>query len=739
MKKLIVFVLIACLLLPVLASCGGSGSGGSGGAGDLTDLPDWMSGKDAAMLLLANERLNAALLKNDGNIFEDGAEVLYNLATLTIESLALHTYAAGGSAGNKTTYGDGSSVEINGDVYTFRNFAEYSNSGSYFDNLTNGVASTAEAGAQLIDDVKKYVRVLDTWVDREGMELYLHVEDNCEVLYSRLADQYEICKRTKNGQGVNTYEIYIANDIAETRMLYIPGQLCEYSHRSKTTDFDHNFLAENTKGYWEVVDVGRMPTHYNVSCMVLKNDICYDAFYDPAYTEEWGKIMLLKVISADRKTDILNYSRSEDGSEVTLALQAFTGYSHLTFHGDAVHSEWDPTAEQNWYHASENGTLVLHNGMTLCEGDTFLDGQIEISLFRVDHFFKEENSDGSVPEMVLHISSNEVEESMRLLNEFLALVGLSCTRDMEYVKNGILQAYAELDQFVKYHKWGDSLITTNETLTQGYENNKAKFGIYSSMYEAIKNGEVIDFSDRELIELRIRFAPITAITATARNTDMRVSVSDISLTVSDTLLYVEDEPYVVNYALVGIGAATGLTHIATENAATTVYTGGDSFTVSGSAVLDLPILAAGAYTLVAYISTADGIRASEYVTIPFETVTPVATTQGNIAATVARADTGALLLSCAYVTEAIVEIALPESGTHSYDTMYTALAAQAYAYGFTAENVVVEMLDGETWTPLAGSEEALPAGQYRLQYRIQNGESLIEGYVITTYAPAVVE
>ena len=63
MKKFITLLLTLVMLLSLLVGCRGF------------TLPEGLSGSDAAKLLLANERLNAQLLKTEGDIFENGVEV----------------------------------------------------------------------------------------------------------------------------------------------------------------------------------------------------------------------------------------------------------------------------------------------------------------------------------------------------------------------------------------------------------------------------------------------------------------------------------------------------------------------------------------------------------------------------------------------------------------------------------------------------------------------------------------
>ena len=185
-----------------------------GGYGDgpliLTELPEGMSGKEAASLILANQRLNAKLLQNSENIFEDGADTLRLLASMASSALAENTFAAGSDtalSGTQYKAIDGSYVVIDGNEYRWSGFAEYSTSYDYFLNLTTNITGSAEIGAQLIDDVKKYVRVVDKWVDMGGMQYYLHVEEDSETLFSRDESFVRICIRTKTEDGSNRYEV----------------------------------------------------------------------------------------------------------------------------------------------------------------------------------------------------------------------------------------------------------------------------------------------------------------------------------------------------------------------------------------------------------------------------------------------------------------------------------------------------------------------------------------------------
>ena len=737
MKKLFALILIACLALPLLVGCSGTQI--------VTTLPEWMSGKDALRLMLANERLDVNSLKNAENIFATGAEVLKNLSTMSVESLAQYDYASGLDltpiASKRETSRDGSVVEIDGQIYKFRSFAEYSNSYDYFKNLTNGVASTAEQGAELIDNVKKYVRAVDVWVSQDYIQYYLHVEENSETLISRHMDgdtvvQSEICRRTKGADGLNIYEIYIVNDISETVMTYIPGRKCEYSHRSTVTDFDHNFLAENTKGYWEVVDINKAPEHYNVSCMVIKDDICYDAFYNPTAVKNHGGrvekiegyISMLKVISSDRRTDIMNILQYPEFTLVTVALQAFSGYSHIEYPASSV--SYDGTS----YITGDGGTVVLNNGMRLSEGMQLLGGKVEVGSVRVGYQHKEDDLAGYVPELVLSIYTEDGETWQDVFREFLPLAGLSCTRDMRQVEAGIAQAYRELDSFTKYHKWNENLIVSEDTIVEGYKVLDARFKAAAAIYEAVKDTEVIDYSDRDRIELRIPFAPITAMTAASVTAEgLYVTVEDISLTVEDTSLLVGGEPYAVHFAMVGIGSSNqGLVHIPYENAREFVYNGEDSFTVTASADFDVPFLDVGEYVLVAYISTADGIRSSSYRAVLADSVVSEEWSDGSVCALAKRTENGELHVTCAVNFD--IYVPLDQASYASYDTMMEAFREAAYDYGYVDDETVPELQgeDGE-WVAITDPSAPLAYGIYRVKFTVRNGSVVREGYIRAQY------
>ena len=524
-------------------------------------------------------------------------------------------------------------------------------------------------------------------------------------------------------------------------MTYIQGQKYEYTYAT-TDGSTHNFIAENTKGFWEVLDVSGGGTHYNVSCMVVKDDICYDAFYNPA--EEFREISMLKVISADKKTDIMFFSA--DGASIELQLQAFDGIECIQIEApkenvDLVTNQTNSSYllyldqdGQRYYQTTgaRSAETVLKNGMVLREHDTYLDERVTVSRSLVYFFNKEDGTCGYAPSLNLIIRGKSYEERMQTLGEFLELTGLTCRRDMDYVQAGIIQAYAELEQFVQHHTWNESPITTEEDIARGFENLDAKYKAWREMYEAIKDEEVIDIRNTEIVELNVKFAPITEQKAEeVTNDGLKVSVKELSLTIEDTLLLVENDQYMVSFALLGRG---GLVHTEVVGERTAAYTGGSSFSVSQNATFDIPTLSPDEYTVVAYISTIEGIRVSGYTELVFTGVAEFEAESGNVAVNISQGSDGTLVIKCTEILDVEVEIHFETADVYKSD-MYGALSEAAYQYGYAATGADVEVLSKDgVWSAVVDDGLALTGGTYRLKYEIKNGDSLVEGYVLTQYS-----
>ena len=707
----------------------------------------------AIRLLLASERLNAALLKNEGDIFEQGAETMLYLAAeaekgLTnrplpeIRPLSTHTVPPSYQllSDPHTVYDGGDNgglVTFDGENYMFSDFVEVSNSYSYFEGNARYISTMAKDAADLIDSIKKNVRVVDKWVRMDDWtRYYLHVGENEEVLYSHIHDRETVCRRYRDEEGRNVYEYYSQSETFYERLVYIPGAHFEVIRGFFGEEGHEDYLiADNTKGYWEFYVVGPFPTHYNISYMVMKEDICYDSFYDP----KTGSINFIKTISADKKTDILYYQGGENDpwhSFIDLHFSGFDGIAGVRAEADIVSMEdmggdlgSVPTITD-----MERAVLVLENGKEIHIGDTFLDGKVEVYAIRTSVYYPHYTG-----ELGIRVSGETVAEKLANVKGFIGEVGLECRRDLNSVLPGVQRAFDELSEITQYHTWNGFAQATEDGIAAAIEAEKADTAKMADMIAAVRNAEEINFADKEIVELNAHFAPATVTASEGiAQSDMTVQIQSLTLSVSDTLLFVENQPYTLGFALKG---ESGLIHVETSmEAQTTAYTPGESFTVSaGNVTLTLPALTDGVYTLVAYIATDDGIRSSAHVALPFNTVEEgKEITLKRSTMKVSLLTDGTIGLTYELITDLYTTMAPEES--LSYQGLYEMMACFVCEYGIPSDSLIERLTDAEanTYTALTGEEEIIPSGSYRLAYNIENGEKIVNGYLHVEFTAAEV-
>ena len=735
--RILAVLLTLTVLFTLLASCAGDGDsvGGDGGTGDGgtvgTNPLANINGKELAKLLLAGERLQIEKL-GEGNIFDNGVSVMQTLIERATENLdATYVGEVNGAIELSRDYsnvlGEGTFVE-DGEVGKWSDFPEYSNSYTAFEGTTKGIIRMAEEMSALIDFIKKNVRVVDKWVTTEngyGPRYFLHVDENSEILCEDLSNgtRISICRRYKNENGKDVYEMYTGSlgGGFKTRMTYIPGERYEMSSRDGGERSGNYFVADNSKGYWETYTVGEAPAHYNVSHFILKDDICYDAFYDP----DARVSTFLKVMSEDRKTDILNFMISPGADSVInvdLKLSGFDGVKHIEAPMDKT------TVDETGVAYPEYGTAVVvtENGKRIAANTKYYDERLTVEVVRVSHF----SFDGYAPEIALRIDSSSREEQMALLTQFIADMGLVCRRPLAPVLAGISRAYSELDVITRRYKWHGVSVATNEGIAEAIEIENARFGEMWSLYTDASDAPSVILDGSEAFELSMSFAALTQLSAQGvRTNGMEISLEHISLTVNDLLLFVEGEPYRIALALARTDGKGGLVHLALSEQRGTPYARASDFTVTGEALsTTLPeALTDGEYTLVAYIATSDGVRSSDYTAIDVaELAGETVHMAGSHRATLQRGEDGRLSLT--YETLRDFELQITTDGTLDYEAFRYLLDVEAFVYGTTVGEIEESTDDG--FVALTGEETAIGEGVYRIAYEAGDGEDAVRGTIL---------
>lgn len=730
MKKITALLLMLALAIGILAGCGdpkppAGGEDGptvpddphrpDGGGSSLIDkIPDGMTGKDVAKLLLAGERLGDKIIDGE-SIFENGVETFRHLATVAEENGRI---ALGGRKtpflGGEDKVGD-VEVTTGGNVYT--EFDPISRNYEEFASFTAQIIDSAESAAADIDYVKKHVRLLDVWVTGgyvQGVRYFLHVDENSETIITDSEHGFSVCRRYKNDAGDDVYETYSSsnNGNFNTRASYIKDKKYELTLNDATRERYQGICASNDKGYWEIIDFVSdeewVEHQFSIGFIVMKEDICYRAYCN--YVT--GAVTGYSITTADRSCDILNvFAHGDNQMAFDFNLAAFTGYDKVV------------TTEGGL------GTLYLSNGKLLdYDNDINCTGKDYVAwLNGVTASTSAFGSEGSV---LLNIVADGLAECREVLLDIFADYGLECKYDMREIYDRIDRATLEAENAINYMTWNGHRIKDEAGLLAAVAVEKQKFASMVEEYTSREGISEVDLSD-ETYELLINFAEASLSSGgNSSYSETKLSVDGISLTLTDTVLIVKDEPYRIAFALKS-EADGSLVHL-DSTAESTPYSGSGSLVVSsGTLSLGIPVLSEGRYTLVAYIATSDGIRSSATVELPVASVDTSKVRIGNIEMSAISED-GGLVIS--YVPNYDATVDLVSGEVLGYAGFYELVAAAVYRFGEPSKGLIESVSDDGTAAPLTGEESEIAAGCYRLSYSIENGENSAEGYVYVNYS-----
>ena len=155
MKKLFTLFLFIFCLVPVITGCSGPQGGDED---DNNQVLEVKNGTEVAKILLANERLDEKVLEQSGTLFTDGKKAMARIIDQTKQ------YLKRNAGRPNETY-----TEVDGDTIKWYNDVDYSNFMSFFESYAVNIEASAQRSADLIDYAKKYIRVVNKWVD-EGFQ-----------------------------------------------------------------------------------------------------------------------------------------------------------------------------------------------------------------------------------------------------------------------------------------------------------------------------------------------------------------------------------------------------------------------------------------------------------------------------------------------------------------------------------------------------------------------------------------
>ena len=738
MKKLLSLLIVLVMALTVLTGCGKVASG--------TDL---------AKLMLANQRLNAQLLKNEGDIFEAGAQTLGDLASQVKASL---TNASSDApmlfASTQTGFGKldktGGKVEVvDGTTFTWSGFEETSNSVSYLDSYAQAIIDTAERGAEMIDQFKQKVGIVDQWV-RSGVEkLLLHVEENSETLLDQYEDQIDICKRTRDSQGNDVYEMYIGNNIAQTRMTYVKGKLLEHSIKFADSGDVTNIVAVNDKGYWEVGTFDYIANRqgpnglmggYNVAFTILKDDLAYHfAGLDGSEPDDVlnNKFANLNIISSDKKTDIMHVSDSEGSTMFELKFSGFAGIANVTTTVTPDQVGNNPGGGERHQKvrlftvndgeicavldSSDGAVINLENGNQIAEGNSYLNDAVLVRSFGITA-----TVDGYLGSVSVAVNGNTYQQRVDLLKQFLQQVGLECRRDIDDVFVGVATASDEQKYVQGVFRWNGSSVATREGLDSGLQVVLDEFVQYDAIYQQFKDAPTVSKNAYKADYKNMDFAEASATSSDVAVEGRQVTIGNVSVQTQSSPLVMEGERYQVGFGLANTNGQQGIVHLDYVNNLLASPTGDTVVVTASQVTFELPVLLAGNYNVVAYVCTIDGIRISQYLPIKVDSAYGTSMTVGNVQMTVdCTGEFGVVTYSP--TSDVVLEFAFDQPQT--VQDFCSKVAEVVYNVG-TLGSVVERYVDGNYI--VVDADDTIGEGSYRLAYSVNNGDNSKQGYVFVT-------
>ena len=390
------------------------------------------------------------------------------------------------------------------------------------------------------------------------------------------------------------------------------------------------------------------------------------------------------------------------------------------------------------YGSEHAPTVYLNNQKTIKLNDSFVNGKVKVERIGVSSsntIIDNQFYAIYVPYLDIRIEATSFAEQLEYYQAFLNETGLSFINSgVDYVMSGIHLAIEETEQMIRHGKWNGTSLDNEDEIRKGFLKEEAYEAEFFAAYDEVKNASVVDINDQAAISLLINFSPVTASNHKASYENGTVKLESLTLTVSDTLLFVEGESYTVNLALLSTDPhkKDGIIHVTAPVDVGTSYEKADSFSVVAPALtFELPALDNGKYTVVAYVTTLDGIRSSQYIPIGFDTVTKDTVSYGAHTVTAEQNDSSELILTYAPLLDIQSTVTVNEQ-TLSYQALYDLIATEVLHHGIISKDASLECYDGESdlYVAVTHSEEMLKIGRYRLPYQKENGQSLERGFII---------
>ena len=553
---------------------------------------DSVSGKEGAMLLLANERLGGEMIDKNDSIFKDAESALVGMAEQGRSFLTSYenteekepAYENGRARTRSFRSGNSGGTLVTDIAAPGRSYTQ-------FNETVLQSVFLAERGADNIRLMKEKVRVLDTWVTFSNSKMLLHVEENSELLL--VQDEYYkfICYRTRLEDGTERYDLiqfYRDSDYA-IRASYIKNQLydCNMISNVESGEYDYiGFVAKNVEDSWVCLEYRYFPENdipYDYSYVIMTEDLCFRAYKQMHLEGQVGSIILS---SEDRNVDIMTMYEGEGYSTYQIFVGAYEGYQGVLVGGA---DEYD-------------NNLVLGDGSVLKSEAEVPEGEVE-NRFLV----KYDTAWGVEFEMGFMIYGSDPAGRNAAFADYLKEIGINYKGDTtEALLAKMNRARETINEIDKYYEWNGYPIGTPEGSMAAHEAEYDIINGYLDVYNSYNDHPTVRQSEIRNLGLA-SFADLERALVDFEVSGNTAVITSAGASVTDLTLFTSGEKYHLAFALMN---DSGLIHIG-EYTRNEVTLTGDSLTLTAKDVsLDFSSIAAGEYKLVVYAATSDGIRST---------------------------------------------------------------------------------------------------------------------------------
>lgn len=682
------------------------------------------SGKEAAKLLLANERLDEKVLaKIDLGI--DGTQVA-NLSSGTPLKLS--------SDSQYMRLSDTFGVH-----YTWTEFEQHSHSMVEFTQFMKSIEHHVEGAASDIERMKNSIGVTDKWVDSgiiSNEELMLRVYENMDMLLVKQLEHnaLDICIRYTNESAKNVYEIYsyykyTDGSTARMKLVYIPGERYEWSSQH-STGFGDYFIAENSRGYWIATRYGFNEMNASFTPLIIKDGLGYGGYVDinaPFHDRDESSIVIgaYSVFDPINNRELFRVYKTDSMAEIEVYFTAIKSGFVSVSTDDASYD-----AEDKVYQTAVLNKLVTKNGEYIADdSDTGL-GNFTFSGGYVQHYYGDNFDYGNIRFTINYEDGKDLNDYVLDFDDYLKSLGLELYCNMETIKESLYHGELYCQEFDTAFEWNGIKMSSFENALKAkqifLDATETALGYYKEVKDYPKT------NTKQKLSSDADFADIDNIVM-GENTYSNgvISVSNVGISITDTALFENGLEYVLKLGLAlcdesGNPISVNTVALKSENESVISYAGGDiMLTASGNYAVPKNLVE-GDYVLVVYAADTDGIRVSKMEKLAF-----VSIDEGKLDSSAMDIEISSINdnFHATYTIKNTRYIDMTATkDSYSYDEIRRIVMQEILAYGYPDSSAVLEHENGDD----VDKNASLTKGTYRMIAYLPTSDGLAQSYVYLT-------